>query len=117
MKFKEYEEKKNELITRAEKIVEQAKTENRELTDAEAQELAEIRDDVRKVLDLLKTLTGIEEMALEECGGTEDPKEGRAMIDAEKRALEQEQADRELFENYVRGVVLHKRALLQDCRG
>ena len=111
MKFKEYEEKKNDLITRAENIVEQAKAENRELTDAEAQELAEIRDDVRKVLDILKTLTGIEEMALEDCGGSDNPdaQEGRAMKDAEKRALEQEQADRELFENYVRGVVLHQR--------
>ena len=113
MKFKEYEEKKNELITRAENIVEQAKAENRELTDAEAQELAEIRDDVRKVLDILKTLTGIEEMALEDCGGgSEEPdaKEGRAMKDAEKRALEKEQADRDAFESYIRGRLINERA-------
>ena len=113
MKFKEYEEKKNELITRAESIVEQAKAEKRELTDAEAQELAEIRDDVRKVLDILKTLTGIEEMALEDCGGgSEEPdaKEGRAMQDEKKRALEKEQADRDAFESYIRGRLINERA-------
>ena len=113
MKFKEYEEKKNELITRAENIVEQAKAEKRELTDAEAQELAEIRDDVRKVLDILKTLTGIEEMALEDCGGgadNPDDKEGRAMQDEKKRALEKEQADRDAFESYIRGRLINERA-------
>ena len=113
MKFKEYEEKKNELITRAESIVEQAKAEKRELTDAEAQELAEIRDDVRKVLDILKTLTGIEEMALEDCGGgadNPDDKEGRAMQDEKKRALEKEQVERDEFEAYLRGVAVNNRS-------
>ena len=37
-----YLEKKNNLITRAEEVLNTAKTEKRELTDAEAQELAEI---------------------------------------------------------------------------
>ena len=111
MKFKEYVEKKNELIERAELIVDTAKKENRELTDDEAQELAEIRDDVRKVLDLIKTLTGIEEMALEDCG--ENPQEGRSLApinpDAQKRAQEQEKRDRDLFENYLRGRVINQR--------
>lgn len=109
MKFKEYVEKKNELIARAESIVDTAKQENRELTDAEAQELAEIRDDVRKVLDLLKTLTGIEEMALEDCG--EEPQEGRSADTRalEQRAKEQEKRDYELFENYLRDRVIHQR--------
>lgn len=111
MKFKEYVEKKNELIERAESIVDTAKKENRELTDAEAQELAEIRDDVRKVLDLIKTLTGIEEMALEDCG--EEPQEGRALdhraMDEQKRAQEQEKKDRDLFENYLRDRVINAR--------
>lgn len=111
MKFKEYVEKKNELIERAESIVDTAKKENRELTDAEAQELAEIRDDVRKVLDLIKTLTGIEEMALEDCG--EEPQEGRALdhraMDEQKRAQEQEKKDRDLFESYLRARVINQR--------
>ena len=48
------EEKKNELITRAESVVNTAKEEKRELTDDEMQELAEIRDDVRKIKEFLK---------------------------------------------------------------
>ena len=48
------EEKKNDLITRAEKVLNQAKAEQRELTDDEAQELAEIRDDVKKIKDIDK---------------------------------------------------------------
>lgn len=111
MKFKEYIEKKNELIQRAESIVDNAKQENRELTDAEAQELAEIRDDVRKVLDILKTLTGIEEMALEDCG--ENPQDGERSANAtramEERAQEQEKRDYELFENYLRNRAVHQR--------
>jgi hypothetical protein len=43
------EEKKNDLITRAEEIVNTAKAEERELTPDEAQELAEIRDDVKAI--------------------------------------------------------------------
>ena len=110
MKFKEYVEKKNELIQRAESIVENAKAENRELTDDEAQELAEIHDDVRKVLDLIKTLTGIEEMALDGCG-EDDPNAERSLDKRtqEQRAKEQEKADYELFENYLRNRMIHQR--------
>ena len=43
------EERKNDLITRAEEVLNTAKAEKRELTDAEAQELAEIKDDVRRI--------------------------------------------------------------------
>ena len=46
-------EKKNDLIKRAESILNLAQTENRELTDAEAQEIAEIRDDVKKIKDMI----------------------------------------------------------------
>ena len=45
-------ERKNDLITRAENLVNTAVVEKRELTDAEAQELAEIRDDVKKIKSL-----------------------------------------------------------------
>ena len=54
MNFKALTEKKNDLITRAEAILNEAETNKRELTDAEAQELAEIRDDVRKIKEALK---------------------------------------------------------------
>lgn len=47
-------ERKNELITRAENILTGAENEKRELTDDEAAELAEIRDEVKKIKDALK---------------------------------------------------------------
>ena len=46
-------EKKNDLITRAENVLNKAKEEKRELTPDEMQELAEIRDDIRKIKETL----------------------------------------------------------------
>ena len=46
---KEAIERKNDLIERAQKILDTAKAETRELTPDEAQELAEIRDDVKAI--------------------------------------------------------------------
>ena len=109
MKYKELIEKKNALITRSEEIVEAAMAEQRELTEDEAAEIAEIHDDVRRILDLLKNLTGIEEMALEGCGSEDEPQRSLEAKTVEQRALEQEQADRELFENYLRNRMVHQR--------
>ena len=53
MNQKELLEKKNDLVTRAEETLNKAKAENRELTDAEMAELAEIRDNVRKIVKAL----------------------------------------------------------------
>ena len=61
MNYKGLAEKKNDLITRAEEILKDAETNKRELTDAEAQELAEIRDDVRKIKEALKIHDEIKE--------------------------------------------------------
>ena len=47
---KELIEKKNDFITKADEVLNKAKEEKRELTDAEAQELAEIRDDIRRIM-------------------------------------------------------------------
>ena len=44
-------EKKNDLITRGEELMKEMET--RELTPDEAQELAEIRDDVKKIKEAL----------------------------------------------------------------
>ena len=52
--MKELLEKKNDLITRAEDVLNLAKTEKRELTEAEAEELAEIRDNVRQIVATLQ---------------------------------------------------------------
>lgn len=100
---KELVEKKNDLITRAETVLNTAKAEKRELTDAEAQELAEIRDNVRRIMKTLELKGEFDKMegdALEKEGMPKD--EVRKCGDKnETRALEEEQA----FADYIRGVV------------
>lgn len=107
MNYKALVEKKNDLITRAEEILNDAETNKRELTDAEAQELAEIRDDVRKIKEALEIHEEIKdekkelkEDAIEEAKEAEVAKEEAKKAEAEERA----------FEEYVRGVVMNKRS-------
>lgn len=75
-------EKKNDLITRAESIVNGAEAEKRELTEAEAAELAEIRDDVKAIKDKLEIVDDLkderEEVAEEKTEETVEEKEERA---------------------------------------
>ena len=114
------EEKKNDLITRAESIVNSAKTEKRELTPDEMQELAEIRDDVKKIKEAL----GLDDdfRALEDAEAKPDaePKEEemkdteRACGEQEKRALEKRELEEtKMFEEYIRGT-LNERANNMD---
>lgn len=114
------EEKKNDLITRAESIVNTAKTEKRELTPDEMQELAEIRDDVKKIKEAL----GLDDdfRALEDAEAKPDaePKEEdmkdteRACAEQEKRALEKRELEEtKMFEEYIRGT-LNERANNMD---
>ena len=107
---KELMEKKNDLITRAEKVLNQAKAEKRELTDAEAQELAEIRDDVRRIMETLKIKKDFAEMEdrkpTEEIEVEKEVEETRKKCGDETRALEEEKA----FESYIRGIVVNNRA-------
>ena len=102
MNYKGLAEKKNDLITRAEAILNDAETNKRELTDAEAQELAEIRDDVRKIKEALKIHDEIKEekQELKEEAGA-DMKEEQAL----KEAACKEEAERRAFECYVRGII------------
>lgn len=105
MYSKKMEEKKNDLITRAEEVINKAKMEERELTEDEAMELAEIRDDVRKIKETLGLMDDIDR----ECGDkkmvkNELPKEG------EKMEEEKEVQETRAFENYVRGIVVNERA-------
>ena len=114
------EEKKNDLITRAEEIVAKAKTEQRELTDDEMQELAEIRDDVRKIKEFL----GLDDdmRALDDAEAKEDGEpmnDERACGEQEKRELEQRELnERAMFEAYIRGQ-LNDRAnnMTKDANG
>lgn len=106
-------EKKNDLIKRAENIVNTAKTEKRELTEDEAAELAEIRDNVRKIMDHLKLIDDIEELDREDAnkngGGSEKMiKEESKTEVQEQRAIEIQ--ERQSFENFIRGYTVHERA-------
>ena len=105
-KYKNLIEKKNDLITRAEEIVNGAELEKRELTDAEAQELAEIRDDVRKIKEALKIHDEIKEEKKEL---KEEAAEDMAEAQAMKEAACKEEADRRAFDAYIRGIVLNER--------
>ena len=100
---KELNEKKNDLITRAEEVLNKAKGEKRELTEAEAEELAEIRDNVRRIMKTLELKGEFDKMEGNEMEKEALPKdeEERKCGDKEERALDEEKA----FENYIRGVV------------
>ena len=113
-------EKLNDLITRAEDVVSKAKAENRELTDDEMQEIAEIRDDVRKIKEFLGLDDDARALSDEvpaddaerACGGEQ---EKRSMDDEmQKRELE----DRATFEAFIRGQ-LNERAnnMTKDANG
>ena len=105
------EEKKNDLITRAEEILGGAETEKRELTDDEAQELAEIRDDVKKIKEKLGIEDDMREMLESEkkddnVPTEEDDKMIENACDNEKRAMEQRAIDEEkAFESYIRNTL------------
>lgn len=112
-------EKKNDLITRAESIISDAETNKRELTDAEAQELAEIRDDVRKIKEALKIAEELheEKKELKEEG---DALDGRACGDDKKRKAEQkakEEAEVRAFDAYLRNRVEHQRDAVELTKG
>ena len=99
-------EKMNDLITRAESIVNTAEAEKRELTPDEAQELAEIRDDVKAIKDFLGVANDLEEASAElnesACG---DETEKRSI----KGDVSVEELETRAFENYIRGVVTNNR--------
>ena len=98
-------ERKNDLITRAETIVNTAEVEKRELTDAEAQELAEIRDDVKKIKEKLEIIDDIDDAradgeASSDARACEDGTEDRSIEEMEYNA----------FDNLLRGALVHERA-------
>ncbi len=112
---KELVEKKNDLITRAEDMLNKAKSEKRELTPDEMEELAEIRDDVRKIKAMLGLEDDIADLKEREPKADDTPTdEARACGDGkEKRELEQralEESEAKTFENYIRGYTVHERA-------
>lgn len=103
MRKKELIEKKNDLITRAEAIVQNAKSEVRELTDDEAKELAEIKDDVKAIKKKLLA-SDVEEMA-----DDKEKKEDDAPKEEEEEEKDTAEEEKRAFENYIRGTVMHER--------
>lgn len=108
--MKELIEKKNDLITRAEEVINVAKAQKRELTEAEAAELAEIRDNVRRIvrhLELVDDIDELDRMGRKEEGEQVMEKETTKEVE-ETRSIEIQ--EREAFENFIRGYVVHERA-------
>ena len=105
---KELNERKNDYIVRAEEVLNKAKGEKRELTEAEAEELAEIRDNVRRIMKTLELKGEFDKMEGNEIEKESLPKdeEERKCGDKEERALNEEKA----FADYIRGVVTNERA-------
>lgn len=94
---KDLVEKQNDLLTRADEVLNKAKEEKRELTEDEAMELAEIRDDVKKIketLGLEKEFKDIDKKEVVEEKTTD-----------EDRACAKEKQETRAFENYIRGKV------------
>lgn len=102
------EEKRNDLITRAEEVLNKAKEEKRELTDAEAQELAEIKDDVRRIKETLKMDDDFREMKEMEKKLDGEPKE-ETEVTVEEKAREKAEQETRAFEAYIRGEVINER--------
>lgn len=102
-------EKKNDLITRAEEVLNKAKLEERELTEDEAAELAEIRDNVRKIIEFMKLDDDFRELGGMEKKPEGGPKEEMEVTEEEKKKVVEEQEKR-AFEAYIRGIVLNERA-------
>jgi HK97 family phage major capsid protein len=109
-------EKQNDLITRAEKLVNTAESEKRELTEDEAAELAEIRDDIQRIKKFLDIQDEIDDARptksvegdVKEAKNVIDGEDARACGDKQERAIED--AETKAFENYLRGRVIHERA-------
>ena len=106
--MKELVEKKNDLITRAEDVLNVAKAEKRELTEDEAKELAEIRDNVRRIVETLKLDDDFREIDKMEVKEDDVPVE-------EEKTEEEEMTEKEIqevraFENFIRGRAVHERA-------
>lgn len=103
MSYKNLMELKNDKIEKAEKILADAEMKKRELTPDEAAELAEIRDDVKRIKEALKIGDELDDSK------DKKPKQEPAPAGGEPKPT-QEQQETRAFENFIRGRVLHERA-------
>lgn len=103
LSYKNLIELKNDKIEKAEKILADADVNKRELTEDEAAELAEIRDDVKRIKEALKIGDELDDSK------DKQPKQEPAPAGGEPKPT-QEQQERRAFENYIRGRIVHERA-------
>lgn len=103
LSYKNLTELKNDKIEKAEKILADAEVNKRELTEDEAAELAEIRDDVKRIKEALKIGDELDDSK------DKKPKQEPVPAGGEPKPA-QEQQERRAFENYIRGRIIHERA-------
>lgn len=111
---KDLVEKVNDLMKKADEMLNKAKLEKRELTPDEMQELAEIRDDVMRIKKALGLEKEFDDMRELEAKQDATPSEGgdRACGDEKKRSVEEAAkaaAEERAFEAYIRGTALNQR--------
>ena len=104
MSYKNLVELKNDKINQAEKILADAEVNKRELTEAEAEELAEIRDDVKRIKEALKIGDELDDSK------EKQPKQEPTPDGGGDKQPTQEQQERRAFENFIRGRAVHERA-------
>lgn len=103
LSYKNLVELKNDKINQAEKILADAEVNKRALTEDEAEELAEIRDDVKRIKEALKISDELDDSK------GKQPKQEPTPAGGEPKPT-QEQQDTRAFENFIRGRVVHERA-------
>lgn len=110
---KDLVEKVNDLMKKADEMLNKAKLEKRELTPDEMQELAEIRDDVMRIKKALGLEKEFDDMRELETKADATPTEGeRACGDDKKRSVEEAAkaaAEERAFEAYIRGTAMNSR--------
>lgn len=100
MTEKEMLERQNDLITRAEELLDSAKAEQRELTDEEIAEVTSAKEEVRRIRETLALEEEVRAMTVMEEKHDNEPKEEEM---EEKRSVEE--MERRAFEDYIRGTV------------
>lgn len=111
---KDLVEKKNDLMKKADEMLNKAKLEKRELTPDEMQELAEIRDDVKRIKEALGLEKDIDDMRELETKSDATPTDGERACgsDEKKRSIEEAAkaaAEERAFEAYIRGKAMNNR--------
>lgn len=99
MSEKEMLERQNDLITRAEEILDSAKAEQRELNDEEIAEITSAKEEVRRIketLSLEEEVRSMEKMEIKE-----EKQEERM----EEKNISIEEMEKRAFEDYIRGTV------------